>query len=250
ILPAWGGCTRLPRLIGLPRALKVILGGKTLAAKQALNDGLVDELVPRERLVEFACRQITAHGAELRRQRRGLKLLTTNNRLFAAALSLRVESQLLQKTRGHYPALFKALTVVCGGISREIPASLALERNAILELAQTEECQNLIRIFFLQERAKKRSWLPAGGTGKPIVRTAVIGAGVMGAGIAQWLSSRGLPVILRDVNATQVARGMAGVAQLYQQGVKRRLLTKTEARAGLDRISPSAEDVPLHAADL
>jgi len=250
ILPAWGGCTRLPRLIGLPRALKVILGGKTLAAKQALNHGMVDELVPRERLVEFACRQITARGSELRRRRRGLKLLTTNNRLFAAALSLRVESQLLKKTRGHYPAVFKALTVVCGGVSREIPASLALERHAILELAQTEECHNLIRIFFLQERAKKQSWLPGDGTGKPILRTAVIGAGVMGAGIAQWLSSRGLPVIMRDVNAAQVARGMAGAAQLYHEGVKRRLLTKIEARAGLDRIFPSADDVPLHQADL
>src|SRR5206468_5098959 len=87
ILPAWGGSTRLPRLIGLPRALDVILGGKTLPAKQALNYGMVDELVPRERLVEFACRQICVHGSRVRRQRHGLKLWLTNNRLFAAALS-------------------------------------------------------------------------------------------------------------------------------------------------------------------
>src|SRR6266702_7596590 len=91
LLPAWGGATRLPRLIGLPRALDIILGGKTLPAKQALNYGMVDELVPRERLVEFACRQITTHGSKLRCAPRGLKLWLTNNRLFAAALSLRVE---------------------------------------------------------------------------------------------------------------------------------------------------------------
>ena len=157
ILPAWGGSTRLPRLIGLPRALDVILGGKTLAAKQALNYGMVDELVPRELLVEFACRKISTHGSQLRRRRHGLKLWLTNNRLFAAALSLRVESQLLKKTRGHYPALFKALAVVSRGISRQVAGSLALERDAILELAPTEECHNLIRIFFLQERAKKQS---------------------------------------------------------------------------------------------
>jgi 3-hydroxyacyl-CoA dehydrogenase/enoyl-CoA hydratase/3-hydroxybutyryl-CoA epimerase len=252
ILPAWGGSTRLPRLIGLPRALDVILGGKTLAAKQALNYGMVDELVPRERLVEFACRQISTRGSKVRRGRKALKLWLTNNRLVADALSLRVESQLLKKTRGHYPAVFKALAVVSRGISRQVPGSLALERDAILELAQTEECQNLIRIFFLQERAKKQSYRPgnAAAATKPIARPAVIGAGVMGAGIAQWLSSRGLPVILRDVNAEQVAKGMAGVAQLYHEGVKRHLLTKVEARAGLDRIFPSAAEVPLHNVDL
>ena len=109
--------------------------------------------------------------------------------------------------------LFKALAVVSRGISRQVAGALALERDAILELAQTEECHNLIRLFFLQERAKKQSYRPgdAAAAGKPMIaRAAVIGAGVMGAGIAQWLSSRGLPVILRDLNAEQVAKGMAG----------------------------------------
>ncbi len=252
ILPAWGGSTRLPRLIGLPRALDVILGGKTLTAQQALNYRLVDELVPRERLVEFACRQISAHGSKGRRRRHAWKRWLTNNRLVAAALSLRVESQLLQKTRGHYPAVFKALEVVSRGVSRPVAGSLALEREAILELAQTEECHNLIRIFFLQEHAKKRSCRSANATAaaKPIARAAVIGAGAMGAGIAHWLSSRGLPVILRDISAEQVAKGMAAVSQLYHDGVKRHLLTRIEARAGLDRIFPSAAEVPLHNADL
>src|SRR5439155_20560525 len=91
---------------------------------------------------------------------------------------------------------------------------------------------------------------PTPAVAKPVDRTAVIGAGVMGSGIAQWLSSRGLPVILRDVNAEQVAKGMAAVAQLYDQGVRRRLFTRLEARAGLDRIFPSATEVPLHHVDL
>jgi 3-hydroxyacyl-CoA dehydrogenase/enoyl-CoA hydratase/3-hydroxybutyryl-CoA epimerase len=252
ILPAWGGCTRLPRLIGLPRALEVILSGKTLAARQALNYGMVDELVPRERLVEFACRQISTQGPNVRRRRHAFKLRLTNNRLVAAALSLRVEVQLLKKTRGHYPALFKALEVVSRGVRLQVAGALALEREAILALAQTEECHNLIQIFFLQERAKKtrcRSGNTIAGE-KPITRTAIIGAGVMGSGIAHWLSSRGLPVIFRDVNAERVAKGMVDVTQLYHEGVKRYSLTKVEARAGLDRIFPSAAEVPLHNTDL
>jgi len=97
ILPAWGGSTRLPRLIGLPRALNVILGGKTLPAGQALKYGIVDDLVPRERLVEFASRKILGRGRGTRRERRGLTLRLANNRLFAGALSLLVESRLLKK---------------------------------------------------------------------------------------------------------------------------------------------------------
>ncbi|PYJ94671.1 MAG: hypothetical protein DME23_24895 [Verrucomicrobia bacterium] len=168
------------------------------------------------------------------------------------ALSLRIESRLLKKTRGHYPAVFKALEVVTRGLSRPLAESLALEGEAMLELAKTEECHNLIRIFFMQERARKRSYIlgPTPAVAKPVDRTAVIGAGVMGAGIAQWLSSRGLPVILRDVSAEQVAKGMAGVAQLYQEGVKRHLFTKLEARAGLDRIFPSPAEAPVRNVDL
>lgn len=252
ILPAWGGSTRLPRLIGLPRALDVILGGKTLAAKQALKYGMVDDLVARERLVDFACRKILSKGQGFIRRPDRLKLLATNNRLFAFAASLRVEGQLLKKTRGHYPALFKALEVVTKGVSRSIAESLAVERGAVLELAATEECHNLIHVFFMQEHAKKQSY----GIGevatptKGVSRVGVVGAGVMGAGIAQWLSSRGLQVLLRDVDAERVAKGMTGIARLYDEGVKHHSLTRLEARAGLDRIFPAASDPPLRNVDL
>jgi 3-hydroxyacyl-CoA dehydrogenase/enoyl-CoA hydratase/3-hydroxybutyryl-CoA epimerase len=252
ILPAWGGSTRLPRLVGLPKALDVILGGKTLAAKQALRYGMVDDLAPRERLVDFACRKILNQGLNLRRGRHPLKRLATNNALVANLISLRVQSQLLKKTRGHYPALFKALEVVRKGVSRSVGESLKLERDAILELAPTEECRNLIRVFFMQEHAKKCGYLVenVGTKPKPVARAAVIGAGVMGAGIAHWLSSRSIQVVLRDINTEQVAKGMAGIARLYEGGVKRHALTKLEARAGFDRVCPATTDVPLTKADL
>ncbi|HKS37083.1 MAG TPA: enoyl-CoA hydratase-related protein, partial [Verrucomicrobiae bacterium] len=167
ILPAWGGSTRLPRLIGLPRALDVILGGKTLAAKQALRYGMVDDLAPRERLVDLACRKILSEGLNLRRRRHPLKLMATNNVLVANLISLRVQSQLMKKTCGHYPALFKALEVARKGVSRSVEASLKLERDAILELAPTEECRNLIRVFFMQEHAKKLGYLVENADARP-----------------------------------------------------------------------------------
>jgi len=252
IVPAWGGCTRLPRLIGLPKALDIILGGKTLAAKPALKCGMIDEILPREYLVQKACKRILKHGRSLALRKTTLIHKLTTNPLAASLIARRVEKQVLRRTRGHYPALVKAMEVIIEGLGGTQEESLALERDAILELGRTESCRNLIRIFFLQERAKKLSGAPRDDKEKidPVKRIAVIGAGVMGAGIAQWTSSRDISVVLRDINADAIAKGMAGIAKLYEQGVKRFALTKVEARAGLDRIAPSAEDVPLANTDM
>lgn len=246
LLPAWGGATRLPRLIGLPKALDFILAGKTVTARQALKLGLVDELVPAERLVRAAVRKISQ--GKSRRPSHWL----VNNPVTVAMLARPLRRRLLRKMRGHYPAVMKTFEVMTRGITKSISASLALEREGILELARTDACHNLIRLFFQQERAKKLT--PEGSTRslepKPVVRTAVIGAGVMGAGIAQWLSSRGLPVVLRDVNTEQVARGMTGIAKLYREGVRRHAFTPRDARDGLDRIYPAPMEVPLRHVDL
>jgi len=261
LLPAWGGSTRLPRLIGLPKALNIILAGKTLAAKQALKYGLVDDLVPREYLVDVACQRIKTAGQQLRH--RGLKLITvaTNRTLVAKFLNLRLQADLLKKTRGHYPAVLKALEVVTRGATTSISDSLKQEIEALVQLVQTETCKNLIRVFFLQERARKLSGVTAApasplvGSSQPeavapVKQLAVIGAGVMGAGIAQWASARELKVILRDLNPELVAKGMASIAKLYEQGVQRHTFSKLEARSGLDRIFPAAAEVPLRNADL
>ena len=251
ILPAWGGSTRLPRLIGVPKALDIILAGKTLAAKPALKCGMIDDIVPREYLVDKARQMILSRGSTLGERKRGFTKAVLSNGLIARLIASRVEKLLYKKTRGHYPAPFKALEVVTQGISRSIEESLALERDAIVELARGDVARNLIRIFFLQERAKKLSGVPGDDKSKveKVKQIAVIGAGIMGAGIAQWASSRELSVILRDINHDAVAKGLAGIAKLFEAGVKRYALTAVEARAGMDRIAPSATDVPFTGVD-
>ncbi len=246
LLPAWGGSTRLPRLIGLPKALEIILAGKTVASRPALKRGMVDQLVPREYLVEAAIRKLRSG------KRKPDPHLLTNNALVANVIALRLRSQLMKKTRGHYPAVLAALDVVSRGVSRSIPDSLALERERILELVQAETCRNLIRVFLLQERARKQviPWVGPASEQKAVARTAVIGAGVMGASIAQWLSSRQLAVILRDINTEQVSKGMTAIAKTYKDGAKRHVFTALEVRAGLDRIYPAPTEVPLRNVDL
>jgi 3-hydroxyacyl-CoA dehydrogenase / enoyl-CoA hydratase / 3-hydroxybutyryl-CoA epimerase len=249
ILPAWGGSTRLPRLIGLPAALDVILGGKTLAAKAALKRGMIDELVPCEYMLDVARKRILERGKGLRHRPSDTKRALANSALARKLIFKRVSADVMKRTRGRYPAIPKALEVCVQGLGTSIEQSLRMERDAVVQLAQSEACKNLIRIFFLQERAKKL--LSKGDTASPPVgRMCVIGAGVMGAGIAQWSSARGIQVILRDINPEQVAKGMATSARLYNEGLKRYAFTKVEARAGMDRIFPTAGEVPLGSMDV
>jgi len=240
IIPAWGGCTRLPRLIGIPKALDVILAGKTMPADRALKLGMIDEAVPRERLIEMARERILHPRAPHRPN-----LRVSNNAVSAALIRNRVTRELANKTRGNYPAPFEALDVITHGITRSVEESLEMEREAILRLAESNACHNLIRLYLLRERAKKPSPDVAGFS-----RVAVIGAGVMGAGIAQCVSSRGPSVILRDVSLEQLVRGMANIASLYDEAVKRGHITATEAQAGKDRIFAAATDLPLRDVEL
>jgi 3-hydroxyacyl-CoA dehydrogenase/enoyl-CoA hydratase/3-hydroxybutyryl-CoA epimerase len=150
---------------------------------------------------------------------------------------------------GHYPALGKALEAVTLGVSESVEDSLRREREYVLELAGTAEARNLIGVFKLQERAKK---LRVPGVEKPsdIGHVAVIGAGVMGAAIAQWVSARGIRVLMRDIDAERVAAGMSRIAGLFANAVKRRIMERKEARDAMDRISPVATEVPLVGVDL
>lgn len=269
ILPAWGGSTRLPRLIGVPGALDIILGGRTVAPKHALKLGMVDEVVPRGSL-------LAAARAWLKKGKRahGLAHSAPVNAAVDFMIAPRVRHHVEDRTHGHYPAVQKAMEVVMEGAADWNEAkSLARERAAVAALIQTPETKNLLGLFFLQERAKRRTVVaqpPASGTGflpearhgqdarrdrleacpTKAARAAVIGAGVMGAGIAQWLSARGLRVILRDIDTERVAAGMASAASLYSTGVKRSVFTEREARAGLARISPTPREVPLGRCDI
>jgi 3-hydroxyacyl-CoA dehydrogenase/alkylation response protein AidB-like acyl-CoA dehydrogenase/enoyl-CoA hydratase/carnithine racemase len=245
LIPAWGGSTRLARLISLPKALDVILAGKTVVGKQALKYGMIDALVPREYLAENALKKV--YAGKPHRPRYSVK----NNSLTAKAIAAWLRPKLDKKTRGHYPAVQKALEVVTHGISLSVPESLRLEVEGIMELTRSQTTRNLIHLFFQQERAKKLNVGQASSLSLDrITSSAVIGAGVMGAGIAQWLSVKGLPVILRDIKPEFIAKGLSNISRLYSDGVKRHVFTPTEARAGMDLISPAATEVPLRHVDL
>ena len=232
LLPAWGGCTRLPRLIGAEKAAEVILKGKLYSAQEGLKIGLVDEIAPIDQLLDRAGEKLRAGKRKMeersmvessrrddRTPQRGVPTSATGNPAVARA------SEIINKTQSISPA-----------------ESLRLELDGIVDLGKTESTQNLIRNFFLAEKYKK-------GTSRTppekIVHAAVIGAGVMGSGIAQWLSSRGVTVILRDVAREQIDRGLANVEKIYSDAVKRGLMNEEKAKQGRARICGSTAPMEL-----
>jgi 3-hydroxyacyl-CoA dehydrogenase / enoyl-CoA hydratase / 3-hydroxybutyryl-CoA epimerase len=251
ILPAWGGSTRLPKLLGLPNALEAILTGRQYPAEQALALGMVDSIVHREQLTTAAAKRIQQSGD----QKRPSKIHISNRKPLSRLVQSQAEKRTLARTRGHYPAPIKALEVACASLGVSHEESLANEKNSFVELALGETAQNLIRIFFLQERAKRLK-LPKEIEAAPatpvkaVNRALVLGAGLMGAGIAQWLSSRGIRVVLKDVGPAPLGNAMQSIAKIYGEAVKRHLFSETEARNAFDRVLPIYEELPLRDLDL
>jgi 3-hydroxyacyl-CoA dehydrogenase / enoyl-CoA hydratase / 3-hydroxybutyryl-CoA epimerase len=226
LLPAWGGCTRLPRLIGAAKAAEVILKSKLYSAQEALKLGLVDELAPPDQLLDRAREKLSAGKRKI------------DGRAPATPSS----QELRPSKQSGNPALERAYEIVNKTLSISPDESLRLELDGIVELGKTESTQNLIRNFFLAEKYKK-------GTSRTppekIVHAAVIGAGVMGSGIAQWLSSRGVTVILRDVAREQTNRGLANIEKVYADAVKRGLMSEEKAKQGRARICGSTAPMEL-----
>ena len=242
IIPAWGGSTRLPRLIGIKKSLSLILGAKKMAPQYAKKMGVVDDVVPKERLVE-RCLQLLSNPPP----RKSFAL--ENSRPAAALAKWLALRGLKKRTRGNYPAPVEAVEVVTAAPRRDLETSLSAERSAVLRLANDPVAGQLTRLFFLSEKSKKTN---AGSAGQvpEVRRCAVIGAGVMGAGIAHWTASRRLPVLLKDIDEDAVARGMRTIRKRFREGVNRKIFSKGEA-AGLEAlISPAAEAVPMKRCDL
>src|ERR1700720_2655430 len=222
LIPAWGGSTRLPRLIGEDDAAEVILKGKLYSASEALKTGLVDEVASREQLLD-AARRLIGKG-----KRPAAKVSPSKG-------NTPVPSD-PKSARG------RALAVITTGATNPLDESLKLELDAIVDLGKTESTQNLIRNFFLAEKYKKGS---SKTKFEKVAHAAVIGAGVMGSGIAQWLSSRGVTVILRDVNRELLDRGLANIEKVYNDAVKRGLMTDEKAKQGRSRIVASTAPMEL-----
>lgn len=267
ILPAWGGMTRLPELVGLRAALELVLSGKPVGARKALGIGLVDLALPasqfEERAMEFAQGLVADAGADERRsrsgrprafrplrRRRGLGARLLDGTPPGRALVLRAaRKQVARRTRGRYPAPLKILEVARRGLGRSRRRRFQLESEAVGELAVSAACKNLLWLFQLRERARKGPWAE-GGAAKEVGQAAVIGAGAMGGAIAQALAYRDIPVRLKDIAHEAVTAGLASARSVFDAAVSRRRLARRDAKRKMGLVAGGLDYAGVAQADL
>jgi 3-hydroxyacyl-CoA dehydrogenase/enoyl-CoA hydratase/3-hydroxybutyryl-CoA epimerase len=240
LLPAWGGTQRLPHVVGLERALQVIVGGRRLSVRDALRWGLADDAGTTEKELSAKLSLMTLRAvAERRQPSKRLPLRTWRQRWVESTalgrhLVFRGAARMIQrKVPDDMPAPWEALWAVKVGLSRGMSAGLAYEQEAAARLATTSACRNLIHLFLRREEARKPA---VTGTAPDIQRVAVVGAGTMGAGIAQVATLRGFDVVVREVSEPALAAGMQRIRALFDKAVENGLLSAEKARQRLASI--------------
>ena len=244
ILPGFGGTQRLPRLIGIRNSLDIILTGKNIRPKKALRLGLADKVVPPEYLIKQAENIIREKSGKTYQRPKGLrKSPSLIDRVLEATplgrnlIFKKAKEALIKKTRGNYPSTLKALHVMKEGLSLHLEGGLGIEASALGEMAATPECKNLISVFYLQERLKKESFVGKEIKAVDINSAAVLGAGVMGGGIAQLFADKEIHVRMKDINKDALSRGLSAAANIFKSKLKRRIIDKRELGLKMGNIS-------------
>jgi 3-hydroxyacyl-CoA dehydrogenase / enoyl-CoA hydratase / 3-hydroxybutyryl-CoA epimerase len=241
LIPGGGGTQRLPRRVGLTNALDLILTGKNVRGKKALQLGLIDELVHPSILRSVAI-QRAQEVAEGRRKSEGHHggvkgFLLDANPAGRAVVLRKAREQTLAKSRGNYPALIAAIDAVAAGYEKGTAHGYRQESRLFGEMAMTDVSRQLIFLFFATNDLKKDPGvdpaqhpdLPVSAFDPlPVEKIAIIGAGFMGAGIASIAVQHGSLVRLKDADHARVAKGYAAVREVLKERLTKKQITRTQ----------------------
>ena len=243
ILPGFGGCVRLPELIGIGNALSVILPGKVLDANRALKLGMVDRLFYDPILVDQAktfARAILSKKEKVhRRQKTFVARLLEENPIGRCILFSQARKNVLKSTAGHYPAPLVALDTIRNIVGTSRKEAFRLESEGFGKLGASEISKNLIHVFYLDERYKKKKWTEAEPTLSHVKKAGVVGAGVMGGGIAQLLAKKNIICRIKDLNNQALALALKTARDVYKYLLKTRRMKKGQVDAQMSLISPT-----------
>ncbi|MEO7986895.1 MAG: 3-hydroxyacyl-CoA dehydrogenase NAD-binding domain-containing protein, partial [Gemmatimonadales bacterium] len=245
LLPGGGGTQRLPRLVGVERAIEMIVSGELVAARDLTNTGLLDRVVegdPLAAAVDFAASDDVTMKAPPRT--RDIPLDEPN----LAALCQAARGRLMTQ-RPRLPATLRAVEAI-EAAGKSFDEGLAVERAAFLELMETPESKGLRHAFFAERAAGKVDGITAATPVRPLDQAAVIGAGTMGAGIAVALLDAGIPLWLVESDQAALDRGLSRVAGIYQGQVTKGRLTAAERDRRLALLRPTLSYEAIGQADL
>lgn len=248
LIPGAGGTQRLPRRIGLQAALDMILTGKNVRAKKALQSGLVEELVHPSILRRIAVQraQELASGLIARgrddRQHGAKQILLDDNPIGRSVVFRQAREMTQRKSKGHYPALFAALDAVAAGFRGTPEQGFAEEARLFGEMAMTSVCRELMFLFYATTALKKDGGAPGAATSPTKVdRIAVLGGGFMGAGIAAISVMQGVAVRFKDTAEERVAKGVAAIRDVLKDRLTKRQITRQQFEDQLSLVAGTVD---------
>ncbi|NQV03864.1 MAG: enoyl-CoA hydratase/isomerase family protein, partial [Candidatus Omnitrophica bacterium] len=243
IIPGWAGTQRLPMLVGLTRGLTMILSGKMISGKNALKYGLVDRLFPDPTLIDDSINfvhELLEKKASVKKKKKGVSQRFLEDTPFGRAIIFsQAKKNVLKRTKGFYPAPLKALEVIKHTYGRDIKKGSIIESEAFGELAITDVSKSLIKVFYLNEEFKKLPWVEPDIKPAAVNKCGIVGAGVMGGGIAQLLSYRDIPTRIKDINCDALESALKTASSLFKYTLKKRKLKKPQVDYKLGLISPT-----------
>ncbi|GAB2784960.1 fatty acid oxidation complex subunit alpha FadB [Halomonas shantousis] len=241
ILPGWGGCVRLPRVIGADNAIEWIAGGTENRADAALKMGAVDAVVPGEQLEAAALdilKRANAGELDYQARREEKKAPLKLNAIEQMMAFETAKGFVAGKAGPHYPAPVEAIKVIQKGAGEGREKAQAIEAKGFAKLAKTEVCFNLVGLFLNDQLVKKK-----GGQyekqAAAVNKTAVLGAGIMGGGIAYQSAYKGTPILMKDIKEEAIQLGLKEARKLLSKQVERGKMNTAKMAEALSNIRPT-----------
>lgn len=252
IMPGFGGTVRLPRLIGADNAMEMIATGKDIDAISALNLGLADAVVSVDKL-ETAALEVLRQAingqldwqAHRRPKLKALKL----NRIEATMSFSTAQAATLQTAGKHYPAPLLAVKTIAAAAQLNRDAALALENTNFISLARSPEAKALVGIFLNDQYIKAKNKTLCREIAPP-KQAAVLGAGIMGGGIAYQSALKGIPILMKDINSQSLTLGMNEAGKLLNRQLSRGKIDGAKLSRILTTIQPTLHYAGIEQADI
>jgi 3-hydroxyacyl-CoA dehydrogenase/enoyl-CoA hydratase/3-hydroxybutyryl-CoA epimerase/enoyl-CoA isomerase len=253
LMPGFGGTVRLPRIIGADNALEWMTTGRDRDGAKALKEGAVDAVVAPENLHEAGRSMLKdAINGKLdwqarRAQKKAPLMLNANESMMSFSTAAAMVAAQAGK---HYPAPHKMVETVSKAANLDRDGALKLENEGFVALAKTDACKAQVGIFLADQVVKAKGKKVAKGATKEIKQHAVIGAGIMGGGIAYQGAVKGIPTIMKDINQGALELGLKEASGILVKGMQRGKVDAKKMASTLNNIIPTLDQNAIGDADL
>ncbi|UTT83464.1 fatty acid oxidation complex subunit alpha FadB [Vibrio pelagius] len=253
IMPGFGGCVRLPRVIGADSAMEIITQGKACRADEALKVGLLDAIVETDQLLESAINTVSLAASEkldwVARRKQKTSALSLSK--LEAMMSFTMAKGLVaQKAGPHYPAPITSVIAIEEAARCDRDAALDIERKHFIKLAKSEEAKALVGLFLNDQYIKGIAKKAGKSASKATERAAVLGAGIMGGGIAYQSALKGVPVMMKDIAQASLDLGMNEASKLLNKRLSRGRIDGFKMAGILSSITPSLHYAGIEQSDV